>query len=81
MFMRLLSERKGGVDQNDIVADPNDVFPRDATTGAFGEREESHRAGNDQSADPTGDGIQLQIAEEAETASVLHADDLLIAEI
>lgn len=79
LFARRL-QGKCAADQDDIVADADDVLPGDTAPASAGDGEEGDCAGDDEGADLTGDRIQLQIADKAQTAAVLDADDLLVTE-
>ena len=78
-FARRL-QGKCAADEDDIVADADDVLPRDAAPTSASDGKERDRSRDDEGADLAGDRIQLQIADKSQAAAVLHADDLLITE-
>lgn len=79
LFARRL-QGKCAADQDDIVADADDVLPGDTAPASAGDGEEGDCAGDDEGADLTGDRIQLQIADKSQPSAVLDADDLLVTE-
>ena len=77
----LRGDRKGTADENNIIPDAHDVFPRDAAAIPFGQGEKGYRPRDDEGTDLANHGIEFQIADIAQPSAVLHADHFLVSKL